>query len=83
MASCVPRIGHTVGIGIIPLRAVAHFPGYIHSAHPLLHHLRRLRLFPVFFPFSFLSVCSLIFDMMIPENEEITLLCSDSQFAIL
>ncbi|KAK6126783.1 hypothetical protein DH2020_039472 [Rehmannia glutinosa] len=45
MASGVPWIGDAVGSGIIPLRAVAHFSGHLHSAHPLLHYLRRLRLF--------------------------------------
>ncbi|KAL6585785.1 hypothetical protein OROMI_002429 [Orobanche minor] len=45
MAAGVPRIDDSCGGCFIPLRAVANFSGHLHSANPLLHYIRRLRLF--------------------------------------
>ncbi|KAL0345085.1 UNVERIFIED_CONTAM: putative protein S-acyltransferase 17 [Sesamum radiatum] len=49
MAAGVPWIGDAAGVSIIPLRAVAHFSGDLHSAYSFLHHIRRLRLFPLLY----------------------------------
>ncbi|KAL0337265.1 UNVERIFIED_CONTAM: putative protein S-acyltransferase 17 [Sesamum calycinum] len=49
MAAGVPWIGDAAGVSVIPLRAVAHFSGDLHSAYSFLHHIRRLRLFPLLY----------------------------------
>lgn len=47
VGSGLPRAAYIASVGLLPLRPVAHLPGHPHPTHPPIHHIRRLRLFPV------------------------------------